>query len=265
MGDQSAFPLPGPGDVPGPSVLCAVGFDLAPAWLCPGRNDWSPDAIGPIVDTPLSPLWASAFVTPCPTAGHRNAPLSGPTTSGGAASADTCIARTATAIAASSPMVRKMDRICSLPSLHARIGIRARTRTTPTDTRKRLNEHTTTSDQTMKNPSYRSQHTSRDSHRHTYVLGGPIVSPSEWRDDECGQTKERACQSPGRKESDQIASCQLATKDTQRTCHTSASPTATAPWDTSPHHNTKPGNAAAAASDPAGATSTGMSRLSVDS
>ena len=31
IGDQPEFPSPGPGEVPGPCVLWAVGFDFAPA------------------------------------------------------------------------------------------------------------------------------------------------------------------------------------------------------------------------------------------
>ncbi len=83
IGDQSEFPLPGPGDVAGPWLFHARLLACAPAWLLPGRND-QPDAIGPITVTPWSPLCASAFATPSPTAGHRNAPsVAGP--SGGAA------------------------------------------------------------------------------------------------------------------------------------------------------------------------------------
>ena len=86
MAPKPELPPPGPasGSFGGRSFK-ALEFAFVPAWLPPGSRD-TPGA-GAIADTPLSPLWASAFVTPSPTIGHRNSPLLPTAGAGGSASA----------------------------------------------------------------------------------------------------------------------------------------------------------------------------------
>ncbi len=71
MGEKSGFP-PGPASgLSGPCVLYALGLACIPAWLFPGKNDVPTG--GSMASTPWSPLRLSAFNTPSPTTGQRNA------------------------------------------------------------------------------------------------------------------------------------------------------------------------------------------------
>jgi hypothetical protein len=112
IGDHSEFPLPGPGESPGPRVLWPFTFACAPAWLWPGKNVFCPPGSGPPA---LGP----------PTAGQRNAPPALPsTTSGAPARASPVVLKSPTAPTAS--IEARLARLFILHLISSESGPRGR-------------------------------------------------------------------------------------------------------------------------------------------
>ncbi len=118
MAPKPELPSPGPafGSFGGRSFK-ALEFAWFPAWLPPGSSD-TPGA-GAMVDTPLSLLTLAACVTPSPTIGHRNSPLSPTPVSGGAAKAAACVATTAPTARTTTTKMRLICLLTFSPFLRA--------------------------------------------------------------------------------------------------------------------------------------------------